>query len=86
MVTPKYIYKLYVFLVTLNILFTTLCPSGVEGRTLKIRHKQGYYSKNFVESLGVMCKCCDGEGGACRSKWDASCSKLQCLPWKFRYV
>ena len=46
------------------------------------------YSKSSspVGTLGVVCKCCDGEGGACRTKWDAPCSKLQCLPWKSRYI
>ncbi|KAL5706278.1 hypothetical protein ACHQM5_024470 [Ranunculus cassubicifolius] len=35
-------------------------------------------------TLGMSCKCCDGEEGICRSTWEASCSKLECLPWKFQ--
>ncbi|KAF4395661.1 hypothetical protein G4B88_013435 [Cannabis sativa] len=74
----------------LNVFFTTFSPSVVEGRTLKIRHnKQGYdkynYLKNFDETLGAVCKCCDGEGGSCTRNWNAPCSKLQCLPWKFHH-
>jgi len=37
---------------------------------------------NFVATLGIECKCCDGIKGECRSTWDSSCPKLQCLPWK----
>ncbi|KAL8167917.1 hypothetical protein V2J09_009416 [Rumex salicifolius] len=40
----------------------------------------GRYSKVFG-TLGVECKCCDGE---CTSSWEGSCSKLHCLPWKFQ--
>lgn len=40
------------------------------------------YSKVF-NTLGVVCKCCDGEGGECRTTWEGSCPKLQCLPWKY---
>ncbi|XVF83800.1 hypothetical protein PTKIN_Ptkin16aG0521700 [Pterospermum kingtungense] len=55
----------------------------VESRILKrVHHQQGY--ANFA-TLGVVCKCCDGEGGECRSSCNASysCPKLQCLPWKY---
>ncbi|KAJ9684427.1 hypothetical protein PVL29_016742 [Vitis rotundifolia] len=41
------------------------------------------YSKVF-NTLGVVCKCCDGEGGECKSTWEGSCPKLQCLPWKYQ--
>ena len=36
----------------------------------------------IFSTLGVACKCCDGEKGECTSTWTGSCSKLQCLPWK----
>ncbi|CAK9137617.1 unnamed protein product [Ilex paraguariensis] len=42
------------------------------------------YSKIF-ETLGVVCKCCDGAGGECRSIWVGSCSKLHCIPWKLQH-
>ncbi|KAM7464016.1 hypothetical protein LguiA_032137 [Lonicera macranthoides] len=42
---------------------------------------QQRYSKIFA-TMGVVCKCCDGEGGECKSTWVEPCSKLQCLPWK----
>lgn len=42
------------------------------------------------ETLGMVCKCCDGmdiEKGIkqdlCSATWDGSCSNLQCFPWKF---
>lgn len=39
---------------------------------------------NFLGSLGVVCKCCDGETeGECKTKWDTPCQNLQCLPWKY---
>ncbi|KAJ4719929.1 Fibropellin-1 like [Melia azedarach] len=47
-----------------------------------LNHRLGY-SKTFAAQLGVVCKCCDGEKGECRSTWQGSCSNLQCLPWKF---
>ncbi|TKY65956.1 Proteasome inhibitor-related protein [Spatholobus suberectus] len=40
-------------------------PSVIEGRTLSLISGQGY-SKIFA-TLGVVCKCCDGVGGACTS-------------------
>ncbi|CAJ1801560.1 unnamed protein product [Sphenostylis stenocarpa] len=51
-----------------------------EGRTLSLISGQGY-SKIFA-TLGVVCKCCDGVGGACTSTWTESCNNLQCYPWK----
>ncbi|XP_027908158.1 uncharacterized protein LOC114167302 [Vigna unguiculata] len=58
--------------------------SVVEGRTLSLTPLQGY-SKNLA-SLGLVCKCCDGDGGACRSLWTESCSNLQCSPWKSHLI
>ncbi|CAN4106034.1 unnamed protein product [Withania somnifera] len=46
------------------------------------------YLKMF-ETLGMICKCCDGENTGegkkqdlCSATWDGSCSNLQCFPWK----
>ncbi|ESW05978.1 hypothetical protein PHAVU_010G009200 [Phaseolus vulgaris] len=58
--------------------------SVVEGRTLSLKPLQGF-SKNLAE-LGVVCKCCDGGGGDCRSTWTESCSNLQCSPWKSHLI
>ncbi len=55
-------------------------PSVIEGRALSLISDQGY-SKIFA-TLGVVCKCCDGVGGACTSTWTDSCNNLQCFPWK----
>ncbi|KAK7390471.1 hypothetical protein VNO78_25777 [Psophocarpus tetragonolobus] len=52
----------------------------VEGRTLSLTSSHQGYSKIFA-TLGVVCKCCDGVGGACTSTWTESCSNLQCSPW-----
>ncbi|MQM02272.1 hypothetical protein Taro_035037 [Colocasia esculenta] len=46
------------------------------------RRRQTGYVKVF-ESLGMMCECCDGAGGECKSKWNSPCSNLKCRPWKF---
>ena len=40
------------------------------------------YASVFA-TLGLVCKCCDG--GECKSTWNNSCSKVQCLPWKQHY-
>src|SRR5438445_461434 len=40
------------------------------------------YSK-LLGTLGMVCKCCDGNGGECRTTtWLEPCSNLQCHPWK----
>ncbi|GMH10185.1 hypothetical protein Nepgr_012026 [Nepenthes gracilis] len=54
----------------------------VRARPLALPPHHPSYSK-FYETLGVVCKCCDGVGAECSSRWTGSCSKLQCLPWKF---
>ncbi|KAG5060225.1 hypothetical protein AAZX31_01G095500 [Glycine max] len=56
-------------------------PSVVEARTLSLTSSHQGYSK-FFATLGLVCKCCDGVGGACTSTWTESCSNLQCSPWK----
>lgn len=45
------------------------------------------YEKVFA-TLGVKCKCCDGSSSDenCKSIWEGSCSKLQCLPWKDHHI
>ncbi|QCE11805.1 uncharacterized protein LOC114183310 [Vigna unguiculata] len=63
-------------LLIIMVLSTTI----VEGRTLSLISAPGY-SKIFA-TLGVVCKCCDGVGGACTSTWTQSCNNLQCYPWK----
>ncbi|KAL2957488.1 hypothetical protein AAZX31_18G153400 [Glycine max] len=57
-----------------SILWSTICICGDWSTCCG-------YSKIFA-TLGVVCKCCDGVGGACTSKWTESCNNLQCFPWK----
>ncbi|KAF2318980.1 hypothetical protein GH714_012135 [Hevea brasiliensis] len=52
--------------------------AGGEARALSLKQVN---SKEFYATLGLECKCCDGEG-ECRSSWKSSCSKLQCKPWR----
>ncbi|KAL4620997.1 hypothetical protein ACB092_06G196700 [Castanea dentata] len=54
-------------------------PKELEARPLTLQKGR---LNNFVATLGIECKCCDGIKGECRSTWDSSCPKLQCLPWK----
>ncbi|KAJ9180644.1 hypothetical protein P3X46_008860 [Hevea brasiliensis] len=57
-------------------------PRITEARTLSFQAKQSEHSKIFA-TLGVVCKCCDGDQGECTATWKkGSCHKLQCLPWK----
>uniref|UniRef100_M1C8Y8 Uncharacterized protein n=1 Tax=Solanum tuberosum TaxID=4113 RepID=M1C8Y8_SOLTU len=42
-------------------------------------NKLSSYLKMF-ETLGMVCKCCDGV--VCSATWDGSCSNLKCFPWK----
>ncbi|KAL4318205.1 hypothetical protein GQ457_18G008660 [Hibiscus cannabinus] len=69
----------FVFLIGIVIFSSS---KHVECGVLKRVHRKGY---GRLATVGVICKCCDGEGGECRSSWDASysCTKLQCLPWKY---
>uniref|UniRef100_A0A2P2PJJ5 Uncharacterized protein n=1 Tax=Rhizophora mucronata TaxID=61149 RepID=A0A2P2PJJ5_RHIMU len=55
-------------------------PIITEGRTISLP-TEGNYSKT-LETLGVLCKCCDGANGECTRTWTGSCNNLQCLPWK----
>ena len=45
----------------------------------------GSYARVF-DTLGMICKCCDGPGGDCTSRWNGSCSNLQCIPWRFHWL
>ncbi|KAF8395186.1 hypothetical protein HHK36_019128 [Tetracentron sinense] len=51
-----------------------------EARPLSLLPQERY--TKMIATLGIVCKCCDGVGDECTTTWDASCSKLQCLPWK----
>lgn len=42
--------------------------------------KNGY--SKLLGTLGMVCKCCDGAGGECKTKWLEPCPNLQCHPWK----
>ncbi|KDP44860.1 hypothetical protein JCGZ_01360 [Jatropha curcas] len=71
-------------LVVLVLLFTIVAmslqyPGGAEAGAVSLKHGN---SKKFFATLGLECKCCDGDKGECRSSWESSCSKLQCHPWK----
>ncbi|KAG6693074.1 hypothetical protein I3843_10G140800 [Carya illinoinensis] len=56
-------------------------PGGVaEARPISSIPQQRY-SKIF-STLGIVCKCCDGDKGECTSTRTESCSNLQCFPWK----
>ncbi|GAV65454.1 hypothetical protein CFOL_v3_08969 [Cephalotus follicularis] len=61
-------------------IFTSQKAIVAEARALPFIPKQRYSS--VFATLGVVCKCCNGEGGECTSTWNLSCSNLQCLPWK----
>ncbi|XVF23992.1 hypothetical protein REPUB_Repub13aG0088000 [Reevesia pubescens] len=69
------------FILLFMILLISWNLENVESKILKRDHRQGHAK---LATLGVVCKCCDGEGGECRSSWNASysCPKLQCHPWK----
>ncbi|KAL8039295.1 hypothetical protein ABFS82_10G025500 [Erythranthe guttata] len=83
------LFKLHRYLVLL--LFILCCAAVLEQgiwaeatRPLPLLPKQSY-SKIFA-SLGVVCKCCDGEeSSSCTTtSLDGSCSyKLYCQSWKF---
>ncbi|KAF5794919.1 hypothetical protein HanRHA438_Chr08g0345001 [Helianthus annuus] len=50
-------------------------------------HSHNHYPQKYARvfaTLGVECRCCDGASSneRCKSIWEGSCSKLQCLSWK----
>ncbi|KAM0941400.1 hypothetical protein DsansV1_C17g0148341 [Dioscorea sansibarensis] len=67
------------------VLFLICLNSGffgaAEARALPVINQDRYVK--VLASLGIMCECCDGDGGACRSTWDSTCAKLNCHNWKF---
>ncbi|KAJ0046429.1 hypothetical protein Pint_06389 [Pistacia integerrima] len=74
-------FQLFVLLlVILAVVHSPSCRVAEASRPMFVNHPG--YSKTFA-SLGVECKCCDGEGGECTSTWEGSCSKFKCLPWKY---
>ncbi|KAH7867483.1 hypothetical protein Vadar_034090 [Vaccinium darrowii] len=64
------------------LLLLLLVINFTEARPLSIL-PQPRFGKVFG-TLGVVCKCCDGPEGQCKttSGVDPNCSNLQCLPWK----
>ncbi|KAJ8631821.1 hypothetical protein MRB53_025144 [Persea americana] len=67
-------------LLSLLLAFIFLQANIIEARTLTLRDQKR--DLKLLESLGVMCRCCDGIGGKCKSSWDTPCLKLDCSPWK----
>ncbi|KAF6176015.1 hypothetical protein GIB67_032638 [Kingdonia uniflora] len=76
MVFSKSFISFVVALMIVSQLESTTCVEGRPLVSLDLRR---------FATLGMICKCCDGVGGECRSisKGDNSCSKLECKPWKF---
>ncbi|XP_054782142.1 uncharacterized protein LOC129289406 [Prosopis cineraria] len=75
--------KCPLFLLLLMLSSISQKPSVAEARPFSLKSHQGG-SETTLASLGVVCKCCDGIGGACTSTWTDSCSNLQCSPWKYQ--
>ncbi|ESR48826.1 hypothetical protein CICLE_v10033223mg [Citrus x clementina] len=74
--------RFQLFLLLLVMIIVAVPHQCSSTRPISIQNHQLGNSK-MLATLGIVCKCCDGESGKCRSTWDGSCSKLQCLPWKF---
>lgn len=61
-------------------------------RPISTQHISKFSSVEYLkmfETLGMVCKCCDGENfgqeinqDLCRATWNDSCSNLKCFPWK----
>ncbi|KAL5709358.1 hypothetical protein ACHQM5_020058 [Ranunculus cassubicifolius] len=72
-----------VFLVVvLMVLAQALRFQGVQSRTLPLSSTEQHRFSKVFATLGMSCKCCDGKEGMCRSTWESTCSKLECLPWR----
>ncbi|CAA7389805.1 unnamed protein product [Spirodela intermedia] len=56
-------------------------PGCVDARPLRFFDHRNY--AKVLASLGLTCRCCDGEGGECRTQWDSACAEVRCHPWKF---
>ncbi|KAK4270383.1 hypothetical protein QN277_023421 [Acacia crassicarpa] len=59
-------------------------PSLTEARPLSLLNPHHHQASQTWASLGLVCKCCDGSEGACKSTWTNSCSNLKCSPWKYQ--
>ncbi|KAK1415532.1 hypothetical protein QVD17_31315 [Tagetes erecta] len=75
---------------TILLLFLMILCSSECTRDFGFR-PQNYYPQKYAKvfaTLGVECKCCDGVSSSdkCKSIWEGSCSKLQCLSWKDHHV
>ncbi|KAK2442006.1 hypothetical protein QL285_013234 [Trifolium repens] len=87
MLNQKCIIILFVFLLIIAPKLSII-QNGVEGRKFLTIHRNGNYFKGYSKheaysTLGLDCKCCDGECGECTSIRDAACSNLMCKPWKY---
>ncbi|PKU86466.1 hypothetical protein MA16_Dca017027 [Dendrobium catenatum] len=68
-------------LLLLVITNTHFFPKQAEARPVSSVQQEGYVKE--LQLLGLMCRCCDGVDGECRSSWGPTCAKLDCKPWKF---
>ncbi|KAI3750398.1 hypothetical protein L2E82_21033 [Cichorium intybus] len=55
-------------------------PVMTQARPLSIITPQRY-PRGF-DTLGMICKCCDLPKNECTSRWNGSCSHIQCSPWR----
>ncbi|KAI8565245.1 hypothetical protein RHMOL_Rhmol03G0244200 [Rhododendron molle] len=62
-------------------------PTSVEPRAAPTLLRQQRYNSKVLDTLGVVCDCCDGveAGDRCSSSWEGRCTKLRCLPWKYHH-
>ncbi|KAH0465462.1 hypothetical protein IEQ34_005565 [Dendrobium chrysotoxum] len=72
-------FPLLLLLLLLVIFHAQICKEA-EGRDFPSIKQEGYVK--VLESLGLVCRCCDGPEGECRSSWDSTCTNLDCQPWK----
>ncbi|GKU92028.1 hypothetical protein SLEP1_g5811 [Rubroshorea leprosula] len=73
--------RFFILLLMITAIFNR--PRSIQSRQTLHLNQQGYSS---FANLGIVCKCCDGAGGECRTTMDiASCPKpkRQCHSWKF---
>ncbi|KAK4342837.1 hypothetical protein RND71_038653 [Anisodus tanguticus] len=91
-------FKVHFLLLSLLVINFSESRFGLADATRPISVQQQQHSNKFTssveylkmfETLGMVCKCCDGvdigEGkkqDLCSATWDGSCSNLQCFPWK----
>ncbi|KAI0498387.1 hypothetical protein KFK09_021628 [Dendrobium nobile] len=72
--------------VTCSLLLLLLLSSSssilqAEARLLPSSEQERYVK--VLESLGVLCSCCDEGRGQCSRSWSFTCSKLHCRPFKY---